>query len=463
MKKDFDFMGRRGTAAVLSLVMFVGSLLVISFKGIEKNVDFEGGSKLTVAFISNDVKAKDLIDKVTVLESSAVVVALPTEELGKEFSLKIKNPQSDENSSDISPDRRQQLEETFAAVAGEDVVDLEQIKAASLEELTGRLLGEDIYSISDTDQVKDAAYLALATSIKGAVEGASSLRALANAVGGEKANELARGLVACYPAMNRTTTEQLNAILTHYNPLARTSGSGYTDIAEQVMSARATKGDFFVSYDFLSSLAVAEGEDLAALSSFVQSNFSLGSYRVLAVENFSASIAAELLGKAWRAVLLALICILFYLWLRFSLAYGVASVVALFHDVVIALGVFSLVGAELSNPVVAAFLTVIGYSLNDTIVVFDRIRDNFHHTKNVGADISGLMNRSINQTLSRTIVTSLTTLFVVGIIYLFSGNETLETFSFPLLVGILVGTYSSIFVASPILSFWNDRISPVRG
>ena len=223
------------------------------------------------------------------------------------------------------------------------------------------------------------------------------------------------------------------------------------------MQARNDSGDFLASFDILSSIKLADGEDAAALSSFITSNFSLGSYRITAIQNFSASIAAELLTHAWEAVVLALFGILIYISMRFRLAYAVASVVALTHDVIIALGVFALWGAELSSPVVAAFLTIVGYSLNDTIVVFDRIRDNLQGKKS--PDVQAIMNKSINQTLSRTMVTSLTTLFVVLVINLASGNETLESFSFPLLVGVIVGTYSSIFVASPVLLFWHQRKS----
>ena len=124
----------------------------------------------------------------------------------------------------------------------------------------------------------------------------------------------------------------------------------------------------------------------------------------------------------------------------------------------IALGAFSLVGLELSNPVVAAFLTIVGYSLNDTIVVFDRIRDNLHSERK--PDVAETLNRSINETLSRTLVTSLTTLLVVIVIYV-GANVTLSDFAFPLLIGIIVGTYSSIFVASPCLLVWHNRFKSI--
>lgn len=455
-----NFMGRRGPAAILSIVLVIASLGIIMTKGVQKNVDFEGGSKLTVIFTDNTIDIGKVRSEVTKYENSAQVVTLKTSDTTKsEFSVKIKNPQADERESDISPERRQSLEQAFATLVSEDAETLALIKKASKEELANKLLKEDVLAVTGTDAVKRAAYDELAGKIKAGVESATTVRGLADSIDQENGVSLAIGLGLCYPAINRTTPDQLNAQLMKYNPLNRAADADYRDVVGNIMSARAAKGDFFDSFDFLSSVAVGSGEGSDQLSNFITNTYVLGKYRIIAIENFSASIAAELLGKAWKAVILALIGILLYLWMRFSLAFGVASVVALTHDVIIALGVFALVGAELSNPVVAAFLTIVGYSLNDTIVVFDRIRDNMHHTKNVA--LEGLMNTSINQTLSRTMVTSITTLFVVLVIYLFSGNETLENFSFPLLVGVVVGTYSSIFVASPSLLLWNDKYKTV--
>lgn len=457
---QINFMGRRGPAAILSIVLVIASLAIIMTKGVKKNVDFEGGSKLTVIFTDNAINIGQVRDEVTQYEESAQVVTLKVEDKTKsEFSIKVKNPQIDERESDISPERRQNLEQAFSSLVSEDAEVLALIKKASKEELTEKLLKEDINSVTGTDAAKRAAYGELADKIKANVDAATTVRGLANSVDSENGSALARGLGLCFPAINRTTADQLNAQLMKYNPLNRNSGADYRDVVNNIMAARAAKGDFFDSFDFLSSIAVSEGEGSSQLANFFTSTYVLGKYRIIAIENFSASIAAELLAKAWEAVILALLGILVYLWLRFSLAFGVASVVALAHDITIALGVFALAGAELSNPVVAAFLTIVGYSLNDTIVVFDRIRDNMHHSKS--SNLENLMNTSINQTLSRTLVTSLTTLFVVLVIYLFSGNETLENFSFPLLVGVIVGTYSSIFVASPTLLLWNEKYKPV--
>lgn len=178
---------------------------------------------------------------------------------------------------------------------------------------------------------------------------------------------------------------------------------------------------------------------------------------VLRIETVGPRVGSELRQQGTYAILYALLAIVAYIWWRFELNFGVAAVIALVHDVAITLGIFSLVGVTFSLPVLAAVLTVIGYSLNDTIVVFDRIRENLYMPE--GAEkpsIISIINTSITETLSRTILTSGTTLIVVTILYFF-GGEVINGFAFTLLVGIIVGTYSSIFVASLLLVYWQPR------
>jgi len=147
---------------------------------------------------------------------------------------------------------------------------------------------------------------------------------------------------------------------------------------------------------------------------------------------------------------------LVYIWFRFELSYGVAAVVATFHDVTITLGFFSLLNKEITLTVIAALLTLVGYSMNDTIVVFDRIRENARLNKR--ENFVDLVNRSINQTLSRTILTSGLTFLAVLSLFLF-GGEVIHGFSFTLVVGVIVGTYSSIFIASPIVVYFQQRVA----
>jgi preprotein translocase subunit SecF len=141
---------------------------------------------------------------------------------------------------------------------------------------------------------------------------------------------------------------------------------------------------------------------------------------------------------------------------RFEFKFSVGAILALLHDITITLGVFSIFEIEVSAPIIAAVLTIVGYSLNDTIVVYDRIRENLKLSKKNLADLAGTVNRSVNETLSRTVITSMTTLIVVFVLYLF-GGEVLRSFAFALIVGIIIGTYSSIFIASPVVVDWKSK------
>ena len=175
---------------------------------------------------------------------------------------------------------------------------------------------------------------------------------------------------------------------------------------------------------------------------------------ILSIGKVSPKVGSELSGKAIMAIIYAITLILIYISLRFEFVFAIGAIAAIAHDVTITLGIFSILGYEISLPVVAAFLTIVGYSLNDTIVIFDRIRENLKTIKK--DSIIDTVNKSINESLSRTIVTSLTTFFVVLILYFF-GGEVIRYFSFALIIGVLVGTYSSIFVASLIVVYMQPK------
>ncbi len=169
------------------------------------------------------------------------------------------------------------------------------------------------------------------------------------------------------------------------------------------------------------------------------------------VENVGPKVSSELLESSVIAISLALTAMLFYIWVRFEWQFSVGSIIALFHDVVITLGIFSILSLEINLSIIAAVLTIVGYSMNDTVVIYDRIRENlFKYTK---ISISDISNLSINETLARTIITSVTTLLALLSIYIL-GGEILRGFSFAMILGVIIGTYSSIFVASPILKFF---------
>ncbi len=168
------------------------------------------------------------------------------------------------------------------------------------------------------------------------------------------------------------------------------------------------------------------------------------------VENVGPKVSSELLESSVIAISLALAAMLFYIWIRFEWQFSIGSIVALFHDVIITLGIFSVLSLEINLSIIAAVLTIVGYSMNDTVVIYDRIRENlFKYTK---ISISDIANLSINETLARTLITSVTTLLALTSIYIL-GGEILRGFSFAMILGVIIGTYSSIFVASPILKF----------
>tara|TARA_B100000700_G_C14874752_1_gene775108 strand:- start:81 stop:986 length:906 start_codon:yes stop_codon:yes gene_type:complete len=170
------------------------------------------------------------------------------------------------------------------------------------------------------------------------------------------------------------------------------------------------------------------------------------------VENVGPKVSAELLNSGLLAISLALGAMLFYIWVRFEWQFSLGSILAIFHDVFITIGIFSLLSLEINLSIVAAVLTIVGYSMNDTVVIYDRIRENL--SKFSSSNISDIANTSINETLSRTIITSVTTLLALLSIFIL-GGAILKGFSFAMIIGVIIGTYSSIFVAAPILKYLN--------
>lgn len=197
-----------------------------------------------------------------------------------------------------------------------------------------------------------------------------------------------------------------------------------------------------------------KGKELSGMiSGSLNTVYGKGNVDIRRVEMVGPQVGKDLRQKGILSLVYAMIGILIYISWRFELRFAIGAIVALMHDVLITLGAFSLSGREIDLPIIAAFLAIIGYSLNDTIIVYDRIRENYGKHQKKG--FNAVVNLSINETLSRTILTSGTTLLVVLALFIFGGG-VIHNFAFAMLVGILVGTYSSIFVASPILIFWDD-------
>ena len=232
--------------------------------------------------------------------------------------------------------------------------------------------------------------------------------------------------------------------------LASTGGGAqrYAQQAAAILSHRDKDlGGIFSSIDQLNGVV-----DPAVVSQLKQGAY-LSGFHVFAADIIGPQVGAALRKQAFWATIYSLAGMLVYLWFRFELIYGVAAVVAVFHDTLITIGAFSLSNQEITLTVIAAILTLIGYSMNDTIVVFDRIRENLRISRR--ENLTSVVNRSINQTLSRTVLTSGLTFLTVLSLYLF-GGEVLHGFSFALVIGILIGTYSSIAVAAPMLVAYQE-------
>lgn len=216
----------------------------------------------------------------------------------------------------------------------------------------------------------------------------------------------------------------------------------YQPMADAILALRKEKG----------ILKGAEDLDrLTALSPAVRRFFSsdavFGEFALLAADNVGPLVGKDLRNKATLAVVFSLVGMLAYIWFRFQLPYGIGALVALFHDVLITLGALSFTQREMNLPTIAALLTLVGYSVNDTVVIFDRIRERLKLER--GTPLPTLMDKALNQTLSRTVITSGLTFIVVAALFLF-GGDVINTFAFVLLVGVIVGTYSSIYIASPV-------------
>jgi preprotein translocase subunit SecF len=250
---------------------------------------------------------------------------------------------------------------------------------------------------------------------------------------------------------NSVTKESLAGYLTQKDPLllGSTAADRYNQLAQRLLAARDTEHSGIVtSFDQLKNV---DGATPAVLST-LNNGFILGNFAIRNVEVVGPKVGAQLRRQAFFATLYALAGMLVYIAFRFEWVYGIAAVIAVFHDVLITLGFFSLFHYEISLTVIAALLTLVGYSMNDTIVIFDRVREDQRlMRKDAFPDI---VNKAINQTLSRTILTSGLTFLTVLVLFLL-GGEVLRAFSFAMVVGVVVGTYSSFGIAAPIVVWWN--------
>lgn len=254
------------------------------------------------------------------------------------------------------------------------------------------------------------------------------------------------------PDLNAATVGSLTEFLIRRDPLgaATDANQRYTDLAKSILAYRdQDRSGLLTNFDDLRNVPGVTDGVISAL----RNGYMLGGFAVRNVEIVGPKVGGQLRRQAVMATLYALAGMLVYIAFRFELVYGVGAVLAVFHDVLITLGFFSLLNYEISLTVIAALLTLVGYSMNDTIVIFDRVRENLRLMRR--EPLSVIVNRSINQTLSRTILTSGLTFLTVLVLFLM-GGQVLRTFSFALTVGIVVGTYSSFGIAAPLVVAWTQ-------
>lgn len=252
--------------------------------------------------------------------------------------------------------------------------------------------------------------------------------------------------------LNNSSVSQLAERLR--DPLVRAgvqlSDPQLIQLVSAITSTRDKRGGVITNFDQLKG---TEGLTPQVLTVLNQESYLAPYTAARDIQIVGPKVGDELRKQAVNATLLALGGMLIYIWFRFEWIYGVGAVIACFHDTIITIGLFSLFGKEITLTVIAALLTLVGYSMNDTIVIFDRIREN--NRLNNREKLADVINKSVNQTLSRTVMTSGLTFLAVIALFLF-GGPVLHGFSFALVAGILIGTYSSVFVASPIVLFWHD-------
>lgn len=251
--------------------------------------------------------------------------------------------------------------------------------------------------------------------------------------------------------LNNIDTDQLEALLLEDFP--DEAAQAAVRISEFLQSAEQ-KG-IIESFDLLQEAGVQP-----EVVEFLKKETYLGSMSIKRRETVGPQVGAELRRRTTQATVWALIGMLIYIGIRFKFAYGVAAILTLAHDVLVTVGIFSLTNREINLPVIAAIMTIVGYSLNDTIVIFDRVRDNLKTLRKL--DFTSLLNASINQTLSRTVITSGTTLLTVVALFIF-GGEVINDFAFTMIIGVVTGTYSSIYMSCSLLLFWKKIFKPKKG
>ncbi len=413
----------------ISSMLVLASILLLATRGLNKGIDFKGGNKLIVAFVegtdvdANSIKAT-IGDLVTAKTGSAGQIEVQSFDVGD----------TDEEGRKVV---KYQIYTELTTLVTDEAAD--KIKAA----VEANLTIDSMERPPETDK-----FIIVLKEPQPVSATKDKLLTLLEEQGYTKAvvvSEEERAMdMEFYKEYNLTVTERLkegqevgekdfeNAVAVHEEKkrgqLAKRTDVTFTMSLQQIQT------------DVEAALIGTYGKDSVTVESATA---------------VSPSVGADLFNKGMLAMIYAIIGILIYIGLRFDFRYSPGAVAALVHDTFITLGIFSLFGIKFTLPIISALLTIIGYSLNDTIVVYDRIRENL--TKFKGMELGKLVNQSVNETLSRTVLTSITTLFVVAAL-LFLGGGLIRDFALALTIGVVVGTYSSVFIASPLVILIDQRL-----
>ena len=430
----FDFMGSRKIAFILSGSLMVASLLLIALSGLNQGIDFKGGSALIIAFDAAQPVDRGDIES-TIVELVSVELGDDTSQVSvQDFDVGVANETDGKPStrylvyteitSLISDAKRAEVGTALKAAFGEDTV------------VDTPAEGADVFYLTFTAPTGiPERYEALTGEF--AKLGYANVRLSCDTQKAEEVQWL-EGIELIEEEASKT-------------PEGQKSEFAQTKEAFEAQLAAKLKGR--TDKRFTVTVEELKGKMTQAL----EAKFPGGQF--VAVESstsVSPSVGRDLLANGLLAILYAIIGILLYITLRFDFRYAPGAVVALLHDVIFTLGIFSLLQVKFSLPIIAALLTIVGYSLNDTIVVLDRVRETFDAYR--GRDLKDLLNRAVNATLSRTVLTSLTTLLVITTILVWGGG-LIQDFALALLIGVVVGTYSSIFIASPLVYYMDQYIS----
>ena len=429
---SIDFMGMRRKAGVLSFLMVAVSLVSLAIFGLNLGIDFNGGSSVIVAF-----KSEMAIDRGRLEEVMQTLVA---QETGREDT--------------------QVTVQDFSTGAGANEAEhrfliYTEVPSLLTDEQKGQVSDEIRATLGEETRVEvpkegaDTFYITL-EGPKPVIATKERLTSLFVELG-FKETSITTDIERQYEILRY---EELSLIL------EEKAAQGEEDTGEDaaIVSREAFEKQLakYVSDKSDARFTVKVEELKAKVDHTLATSFADSFIEVESSTSVSPSVGKDLLNNGLLAILYAIIGILIYITLRFDFRFAPGAVVALVHDVVITLGIFSIFQVKFSLPIIAALLTIVGYSLNDTIVVLDRVRETFDAYR--GRDIKDLLNRAINETLSRTVLTSITTGFVVISILLFGGG-LIQDFALALMIGIVVGTYSSIYVASPLVYFMDQYLS----